>query len=65
MMKKYPVQIRVAGLGDTLETIQSTIEMMEDKKMKQGAIIALNAVRKKYGLPLDGEQMELFKEGKK
>jgi hypothetical protein len=38
--------------------------MLEDKRKKEGAILALNAVRKNLNLPLDGEQIELFEEDK-
>ncbi len=65
MKRKQPTTIRTNTLADVLDTIQATMEQIGGEKRK-GAEIALNAVRAKFGIPMDGEQMELFeKEGKK
>jgi hypothetical protein len=60
-----PTHVRKNAVIRALDSVQSTLELLEDKREKKGAILALNAVRKHLDLPLDGEQIELFEEGKK
>jgi hypothetical protein len=56
-----PKTIRTTGLANTLDTIQKTLELLGGER-KEGAILALNAVRARYGIPLEGQQLELFDE---
>lgn len=57
--RKQPVTIRTSTLADVLDTIQATMEQIGGDK-KKGAEMALNAVRAKFGIPMDGEQLGLF-----
>lgn len=63
-MKKQPVTIRTSTLSDVLDTIQDIMEQIGGERQR-GAEIALNAVRKKFGIPISGEQMDLFENEKK
>ena len=63
-MKKQPVTIRTTTLSDVLDTVQDNMEQIGGEQ-KRGAEIALNAVRKKFGIPISGEQMDLFETEKK
>jgi hypothetical protein len=60
-MKKQPVTIRTSTLSDVLDTIQDIMEQIGGEKQK-GAEIALNAIRKKFGIPVSGEQIDLFED---
>jgi len=60
-MKKQPVTIRTSTLSDVLDTIQDIMEQVGGEKQR-GAEIAINAVRKKFGIPLSGEQIDLFED---
>lgn len=57
-MATKPTHVRIKALGKVLDTIQNTMELMGGKE-RDGARVALNAVRKEYGLPIDGEQMTI------
>ena len=59
-MTKPTTHIRTNTLARVLDSVQTTVDLLEDKRKKEGAILALNAVRKHFKLPLDGEQIELF-----
>lgn len=50
-MKQSQVQVRVSSLAKTLNTIQKTLELLGGSQ-KEGAILALNAVRREYGIPI-------------
>jgi hypothetical protein len=49
-MKQQQI-VRIPSLSKTLDTIQDTIELMGGEK-GDGAKLALDAVRKAYGIPL-------------
>lgn len=53
-MGKQQTIVRISSLAKTLDTIQNTIELMSADK-QEGAKIALDAVRKAYGIPLAGQ----------
>lgn len=57
--KRFPSTIRVKNLAQTLDHIQHVFQELGGEKRK-GAEAALNAVRRSYGIPADGEQIELF-----
>lgn len=61
MGKKKPEVIRVSNLANTLDTIQNVFKGM-GKEQQRMAEIVINAIRRSYGIPVDGEQLELFKE---
>jgi hypothetical protein len=46
-----PRSVRIPALSKTLDTIQNTMELF-DGETRKGAIIALNAVRKEYKIPI-------------
>jgi len=57
--------VRVTSLARVLDTIQNTLETGLTPEQKKGARWALNAVRREFGIPADGDQMELdLKRGK-
>ncbi len=49
-----PTIVRILALSKTLDSIQNTLELFEGD-IKKGAIIALNAVRKEYKIPIVDE----------
>lgn len=53
-LSQSPRTIRTQALSKTLDTIQNTLELF-DGDTKRGAIIALNAVRKEYKIPIVDE----------
>jgi hypothetical protein len=61
MAKKKPEVIRVSNLAKTLDTIQHVFEGMGGEKKKMAEIV-INAIRRTYGIPADGEQLELFRD---
>jgi hypothetical protein len=56
---KMPTSIRTTTIAKTLDTIQNTLSLVNGD-IGKGAEIALNAVRKELGIPLPGEQLDLF-----
>lgn len=50
-LSQSPRTIRTQSLSKTLDTIQNTLELVEGET-KRGAIIALNAVRREYKIPI-------------
>jgi hypothetical protein len=63
MTKKKPEVIRITHLEKTLDTIQNVFKAMGGNQQKMAEIV-INAVRMTYGIPADGEQIELFKNDK-
>ena len=57
--------VRISSLAKTLDTIQSALEAGMTKEQAKGARWALNAVRREFGIPADGDQMELNLRGEK
>jgi hypothetical protein len=57
--------VRVTSLARVLDTIQNTLETGLTSEQKKGARWALNAVRREFGIPADGDQMELNLRGEK
>jgi hypothetical protein len=60
-MKKQPVTIRTSTLADVLETIQDMMEEVGGEQQK-GAEIAINTIRKKFGIPIKGETRDFGEE---
>lgn len=58
--KKQPTTIRTNTLAQVLDMVQTIMQQIGGERQK-GAEIALNAVRAQFGIPVDGEQLELFK----
>jgi hypothetical protein len=56
--------VRVTSLAKTLDIIQATLEAGMTEEQKKGARWALNAVRREFGIPADGDQLELELKGK-
>lgn len=55
-MQKF---IRATALAKTLDTSQATLEAGLPPEQQKGAKWALDAVRREYGIPLEGEQPEM------
>lgn len=55
MNKKPATMVRVTSLAKTMETIENTTSLLNDDQ-KMGALIALNALRKEYGIPLSPKE---------
>lgn len=51
--------VRISSLARTLDIIQATLEAGLPPEQKKGAKWALDAVRREYGIPLEGEQPEM------
>ena len=57
--------VRITSLAKTLDTIQVALEAGMTAEQIKGARWALNAVRREFGIPADGDQMELNLRGEK
>jgi hypothetical protein len=61
MAKKKPEVIRVSNLANTLDHIQNVFKSIGGNQQKMAEIV-INAIRRSYGIPVDGEQLELFED---
>jgi len=57
--------VRISSLAKTLDTIQAALEAGMTKEQAKGARWALNAVRREFGIPADGEQLQMDLEPKR
>jgi len=57
--------VRITSLAKTLDTIQAALEAGMTAEQIKGARWALNAVRREFGIPADGEQLQMDLKPKK